>query len=101
MSESNLVYECMRELGKHGIVFRCNSGMVRLPNGKYFHGMPKGFTDIMLILPGGMVCFVETKVKPNKPSPDQEAFIAKMIRQGCRAGVAYSVDDALRICGLK
>jgi len=51
--------------------------------------MPKGFSDIMLILPGGQACFIETKVKPNKPTPEQTAFIEKMKRMGCRAGIAY------------
>ncbi len=101
MNESRLVYDVMRELGKHGAVYRCNAGSVRLPSGKTFRGMPKGFSDIMLVLPGGQACFVETKVKPNKPSDEQIAFIEKMRRLGCNAGIAYSVADALQICGIK
>ena len=98
MNESRLLYEVMFELGKYGAVYRTNSGSVRLPNGKTFRGMPKGFTDCMLILPGGQVCFVEIKIAPNKLSAEQAAFIEKMRRLGCRAGVAYSVVDALKIC---
>ena len=99
-NESRLLYEVMQAIGKHGAVYRTNSGSVRLANGKMFRGLPKGFADCMLILPGGQVCFVECKVKPNKPTPEQLAFIDKMQRLGCRAGVAYSVDDALEICGV-
>ena len=48
MNESRLVYDVMQALGKHGAVYRCNAGAIRLPNGKTFRGMPKGFSDIML-----------------------------------------------------
>jgi hypothetical protein len=54
MKESQLVYAVMQELGKHGAVYRCNSGSVALPNGKRFNGMPKGFADVMLIRADGM-----------------------------------------------
>jgi len=42
----------MRELGKHGAIYRCNAGAVKLPDGGWFRGMPKGFSDVMLIMPG-------------------------------------------------
>ena len=98
-TESRLLYEVMRELGKFGAVYRCNSGAVKLPSGKVFRGMPEGFADIMLIRADGIACFVEVKVKPNKPTDKQAAFIEKMQGLNCRAGIAYSVTDALNICG--
>jgi hypothetical protein len=85
MNESSLVHDVIQELGKYGAVYRCNAGSIRLPNGKTFRGMPKGFSDIMLVLPGGKAYFIETKVKPNKPSDEQIAFIEKMRRLGCAA----------------
>ena len=100
-NESQLIFEVMQAVGKFGAVYRCNSGSVRLPNGKTFRGMPKGFSDIMAILPGGVTCFIETKIAPNKPTPEQTAFIEKMQRLGCLAGVAHSVGDALQICGIE
>jgi len=89
----------MQELGKHGAVFRTNAGSIKLPNGKMLHGLPKGFSDIMFIRPDGVTCFIELKTGKNKPSPEQEAFICKMQGMNCRAGVAYSVDEAMSICG--
>ena len=100
-SESRLVYDCMRELGKHGKVYRCNAGSVKLPNGKRFTAMPKGFADIMLIMPGGRAAFVECKARGRKSTPEQERFIASMLVLGARAGVAHSVDEALTICGVE
>jgi len=100
MKESRLVYEIMRFLGQFGAVFRCNSGAVRLPNGKYFRALPEGFSDILFIRPDGVVCFIECKIKSNKPTDKQTAFIEKMRGLSCRAGVAYSVADAAAICGV-
>jgi len=100
MRESRLIYDVMQELGKHGAVYRCNAGQYYTKSGQRVSGLPKGFADCMLVLPGGTACFVECKVKPNKPTPEQLAFIGKMQGLGCRAGVAYSVADALEICGI-
>ena len=99
--ESSLVNVIMKTLGQHGAVFRTNAGTVRLPNGKIFHGLPKGFSDILFIGKDGIACFIETKVEPNKPTPEQLAFIEKMRGLGCRAGVAYSLVEAVHICRLK
>ena len=101
MTESRLVHEIMREVGKYAAVYRCNSGSVKLPNGKRFNGMPAGFSDVMAVLPGGRVAFIEVKTENGKLSPQQEAFITKMQGQGAIAGVVRSVDEALKLCGLE
>lgn len=99
-NESQLVFEIMRELGKHGPVFRTNAGHIRLPNGKVFRGLPKGFSDVMFIGPEGRACFVEAKVEPNKPTAEQLKFIERMRSTGCYAGIAYSVAEAKKICNI-
>ena len=101
MSESTLIYSVMQALGRFGAVFRTNAGSVRLANGRTFHGLPKGFSDVLFIRADGRACFIETKVKPNKPTPEQIAFIEKMRGLGCLAGVAYSVGEALHICRIE
>jgi len=98
MNESKLVCDIMTELGKYGYVVRCNSGSIPMSNGKRFRAMPQGFSDIMLILPGGKACFVECKTGNNKASPEQRAFIERMRKLGARAGIAYSVAEAAEIC---
>ena len=100
MDESRLIYDVMHELGKHGAVYRCNSGSVRIPNGKRFSGMPKGFADVLFIRADGMACFVECKTDKGKLSDEQEWFIARMQGLNALAGVARSVSDAISICGL-
>ena len=100
MSESQLLHEIMREVGKHGAVYRCNSGSIKLPNGKRFNAMPRGFADIMAVLPGGRVAFIEVKADKGKPSMEQTAFIEKMQGLDAFAGIARSVPEALAICKL-
>jgi len=101
MSESRLIYEVMQELGKHGAVFRTNAGTFYTRTGQRVSGMPKGFSDILYINTAGKACFVECKLEGNKASPEQLKFIEKMQRTGCKAGIAYSVNDALKICEIK
>lgn len=101
MTESDLIYQIMRELSKFGLVYRANCGAVKLANGKYFRGLPEGFSDVLFIRPpDGKACLIEAKVKPNRLTDKQEEFILKMRRAGAFAGVAFSVDDALMIAGL-
>ena len=100
MNESRILYEVMRELGRHGAVYRCNSGQVKMANGKYFHAMPKGFADILFIRADGKACFVETKTDRGKLSPEQTKFLERMRKLNCIAGVARSVHEALTLCEL-
>ena len=100
-NESQLIHDIMQTLGKYAAVYRTNAGSIRLSNGKRFRGMPKGFSDILCVLPGGRAAFIECKVGDNKLSPEQERFLEHMQALGCMSGVAYTVADALRICGLE
>ena len=78
--------------------FRLNVGKVRMADGRYFDtGLQKGVSDLLAIRPDGIACWIETKIKPNKPSVEQCHFILAMIEQGCPAGVAFTVEDALDI----
>jgi hypothetical protein len=87
------------ELSKQGYrVFRLNVGKFKMADGRWFDtGLPNGTSDLMAIK-DGKTHFIEVKVKPNTPSDEQENFIEQMKRLGCKAGVAYSVDEAVDIC---
>ena len=57
-------------------------------------GLPKGTSDLLAIQPGtGRAVFIECKVRPRKPTPEQIHFIEKMIAQGALAAVCYSWED--------
>lgn len=99
MTEHDLQNQIRLELSKRGVInFRTNVGKIRMADGRMFDtGLPKGFSDLMGVLPDGRAVFIEVKVHPNKPSREQLNFIAVMQKQGALAGVAYSVEDALKI----
>lgn len=102
MRESVLVYNLIR--GLYGVVhlMRANVGSVYTKDGRRFStGLPKGFPDLFGVLPpweskSGQekTVFLEVKVHPNKPTPEQVAFLDHYKRMGCICGVVYSVDDA-------
>ncbi|MDR1753840.1 MAG: VRR-NUC domain-containing protein [Eubacterium sp.] len=101
ITESQLLNCIIKELGKHGPVFRCNAGNVKTDKGDRFQGLPKGFSDILFVNPSdGVACFVEVKTDRGTLSPHQSVFIDRMKSKNARAGVARSIDEAIEICGL-
>lgn len=116
--EKALMDSVMLWCGQNGYYcFRCNVGLMftkRKPTmtdsdwvcmatgerASFSHmatGLPKGFSDLLVIRPGKSPAFVETKVHPRKPTEDQVRFIEAMRSAGCSAGVAYSLDEARKI----
>lgn len=87
--------------GKNGFLsFRCNAGTFLSTDGSRFVvGLPKGFSDLLILKPNGVACFVETKVHPRKPTPEQLRFIDAVRKLGYRAGVAYTLEEAKAIIG--
>ena len=79
-------------------VFRINSGKFKMADGRWFDvGVPKGFSDLVAIK-DGEISFLEIKNEIGRPTTEQLNFIKVMqTRYGCRAGIARSVEDALKI----
>lgn len=93
-----------------GIVLRLNSGsawggkLVNTPeygpvimNPRKILLCPEGTSDLLWIGPDGKVAWIEVKDAKGKAREAQERFINKMRKLGHRAGIARSVEDALRI----
>ena len=99
-NESHLVYLIQKALEKHGACFRCHCGQFYTRSGQAVNGLPKGFSDLMCVLPGGKIAFIEAKMPHGRVSPEQKEFINNMQSMGAAAGVAYSVKDALKIIGV-
>lgn len=98
-SEHDVQNEIRLELSALGYcVFRINSGKVKTADGRWFDvGVPKGFSDLVAIK-DGKIAFLEIKNEVGRPSPEQIKFIEVMQkRYGCRAGIARSVSEALKI----
>jgi hypothetical protein len=101
MTEMDLLRLVRLKMSELGICcFRVNVGKVKTEDGRCFDtGLPKGFSDLLCIK-DGRAYFIELKVGNNKPSKEQLNFIKQMKeRYGCGAGVAYSVEEAVRIVG--
>lgn len=108
--ETILKNKILIEAGKRGFkCLRLNSGrawngkMIRV---KYLNNIvnaivnprpialcPEGTSDLLFIMPDGKYCFVETKVKPYKPTETQLNFIQQIIQYGGKAGVVYSLQE--------
>lgn len=100
MNETELMNSIRIDLSQFGFaVFRANVGKVRLKDGRFFDtGLPKGFSDLFAIK-DGRIYFIEVKVKPNKPTDEQLNFLEQMkYRYNCCGGVAYSMEEARKIC---
>jgi hypothetical protein len=112
-SESRIQSRIRLALSKYGICFRCNAGEFYqgrpvysqefnqrvLINLRTIHGLPPGFPDLLFIRNDGTVFFIETKTDVGRLRPEQKNFIDRMDQIGITAGVARSVEDAIKLIG--
>lgn len=99
MTEHDIQSAIRLKLSELGFcVFRANVGKFQTKDGRWFDtGLPRGFSDLFAVK-NGMVYFIEVKSKSGTIRPDQERFLAVMTsKYGCKAGIARSVEDAVRI----
>ena len=83
---------------KENVIFRANVGKVRTQDGRYFDtGLPKGFSDLFGFRNDGQIFFIEVKKPGGRVRDDQYKFIDVVKQNGALAGIAYSVEDALKI----
>ncbi|MCI8388941.1 MAG: VRR-NUC domain-containing protein [Clostridiales bacterium] len=98
-NESQLLNAVIRVLAPYCKLYRVNVIRMKTTDGRWLStGVPAGYPD----LAGrrrcdGRAVYIECKVKPNKPTPKQQAFIDEAIKDGCIAGVCYTPEDALRL----
>ena len=96
--EHNLGQQIRIWCGEHGyLAWHCNVGTLLTQDGRYVPtGLPEGFSDLLILTAHG-ACFVETKIHPRKPTQQQIDFIDSVKKLGYHAGVAYSLDEAIKI----
>ncbi len=97
-TETQLVKACLELLRIRRIfAWRNNTGGVTASykgKSRFVRFGAVGSSDILgLIPPSGRLLAVEAKVKPNKPTETQDAFLEAVERAGGLAVVAYSVAD--------
>ncbi|HCW79764.1 MAG TPA: VRR-NUC domain-containing protein [Ruminococcaceae bacterium] len=118
MLESKIQNQIRCALSKFGAVFRTNSGQfwqgsrmtLKQASAMYgpetlvlvklrsVDGLPAGFSDLLFVGPGN-VAFVETKNEVGHLRPEQKNFLKRMHSMGYVAGVARSVDEAVKLIG--
>lgn len=115
-SEGNIQSEILIGMSKAGAtVFRCNTGQgwtgkvtkryqqnghsyIVIEDPRPLHaGLVKGGSDIIGWDKSGLFTAVEVKNSTGRATEDQVRFIEAVRSKGGRAGVARSVEDALRI----
>lgn len=98
-SEANIQNAILIALSEAGcLVWRQNTGAYKDKTGRVIrYGLCVGSSDIVGICPDGIALFIEVKTKNGAIRPEQKKFIEACIRSNARAGIARSVEDALRI----
>lgn len=57
-------------------------------------GVPKGFPDLMVFVPGGRPCFIEVKRPYNDPMPMQRVWNDRLKKMGYEAFIIDNSDHA-------
>lgn len=98
-SEANIQNSILVALSEAGcLVWRQNTGAYKDKTGRVIrYGLCVGSSDIIGITTSGQFMAVEVKTKTGRIRPEQQRFIDAVNRAGGRAGVARSVEDALKI----
>ena len=96
-NEKDLENICLDWLNKNfAFFFKYNSVGIYDAKAKAFRKKTnfdiKGVSDSLGIYKGKFIA-IEFKIKPNKPSDEQAAFINKINREGGFARCCYSLDD--------
>lgn len=97
ITETDIQNQIRAALSEYGIVLRLNVGVFATQDGrKISSGLPKGTSDLLFI-GKKYIAFIEVKTATGRPTKDQLNFIQAMRKLGHRAGIARSVEDAIKI----
>jgi len=99
MKESDIQGSIRLALNPYAIIFRVNSGKVRMQDGRYFDtGVPNGFSDLVGFrrIDGKMI-FLEIKTEKGKLRKDQIHFLNEMSKYPVIVAVCRSAREAVKI----
>lgn len=103
-SETNIQREIMLALSEYGIVIRQQSGNFYTEYGGRVKCGFTGLSDLQFISDDGkLIAFIEIKTKTGAIRPEQTNFINFINAKNSpnlKAGIARSVDDALKLIGV-
>lgn len=99
MRESDVQNSIRLALSPHAVMFRVNSGKVRMQDGRFFDtGVPNGFTDLCGFRKSdGRMIFIEVKTKTGKLRDSQKQFLTAVGAHPVISGVCRSAEEAVRL----
>ena len=99
MKESDIQNIIRLALNPHAIIFRVNSGKVRMQDGRYFDtGVPNGYSDLSGFRKSdGKMIFLEIKTEKGKLRKEQIHFLDEMSKYPVIASVCRSAEEAVKI----
>ena len=88
-------------LSEYGIVIRLNTGVFFTATGAVIkQGIP-GLPDLLFVGLNGRTVWMEVKTDSGRISAAQSRFISRLWGMGHTASVVRSVEDALKLVGVK
>ena len=88
--------ECGR---RNWLCYHCLNGTVFTQHGSVITlDFPVGFPDLLIITDIGKVMFIETKIKPRKPTTEQLKFQSGLRLRGFISETVYSLDEFVTLC---
>lgn len=99
MKEIDIQNSIRLALNEYAVIFRVNSGKVRMQDGRYFDtGVPNGYSDLSGFRKSdGKAIFLEVKTDKGRLRPDQKHFLHEMSKYSVIAAVVRSADEAVKI----
>ena len=99
MKEADIQNKIRFALNEHAVMFRVNSGKVRMADGRYFDtGVPNGFSDLCGFRKSdGKMIFIEVKNEKGKLRDVQKQFLETVQQYDVVAGVCRSAEEAVEL----
>lgn len=99
MREADIQNAIRLALNPYAVIFRVNSGKVRMADGRYFDtGVPNGYPDLSGFRKSdGKMIFIEVKSAKGKLRDVQENFIKIMREHPVIIGVCRSPEEAIKL----
>jgi len=99
MKEADIQNKIRFALNEHAVIFRVNSGKVRMADGRYFDtGVPNGFSDLCGFRKSdGKMIFIEVKNEKGKLRDVQKQFLETVQQYDVVAGVCRSAEEAVEL----
>lgn len=94
-AETAIVRACLDALTASGFwTWRLNSGTM-VKGSRVFRGSPNGTPDIIVVLPGSRVGFIEVKTTNGDKEDSQVEWHARAAKEGVFHGLARTAKEAL------